>query len=162
MPRERRGLSDDAIRALWRLVVVVVAVGVVLTALVIVIAAHEHGPVSEDRVLANATGYGTFLAPTQTSLIFTFSCVRADAGGRSLPAGPYQVPSVDLRFDVAISRGAGRSPAIESVTLRQFLADEQSSAFHAYVERSPTRDVVTDAPGTTGCAGTITGDGGAT
>lgn len=160
MPTERRGLSDDAIGALWRLVVIVVVGGVALTTLVIVIAVHLHGPVSEDPVLADASGYGTYLTPTPTSLIFTFSCVRTDVGSRPLARGVYQVPSAHLRFVVAVPRGPGQSPGLESVSLRQFLSDEKSSTFQAYVELSPTRDVVTDAPGTSGCAGTITNTGG--
>lgn len=155
----RPEFEADAAALLWRLLAIVVVVGVALLAVLLVIGSHIHPPTSSDPVLRDGAGYARYVGATSTSLIVSLSCVTSTSPRVSLHPGVYQVPVAGLTIDVAIATTVRRAPIVQSESAVNFERTTLSGQFHGYVVETSTTKRLTDAPGSTGCAGTISNSG---
>jgi hypothetical protein len=159
MSPDQSDVADDAASLLWRFLAFALVIAGLLLALVVFIGAHEHAPVANDPILSNATGYGQFIEQFGSVLIVDLSCVTSNSAHEVGTSGLFQLPTSHLTIDIAVPIDSGRSFTTETIPLRQFILDESIDKFRAYFTSSPTLQLVTDAPRTTGCAGTLSPNG---
>lgn len=158
MASVRPEYQADAAALLWKLLAIVVIVGGVLLAVLIVVG-DTHGPASSDPVLRDATGYGRYVGSTDTALVFSMSCATSTVTNERLVTGSYLVPTAHLTIEVSVARGGGRPPVVRRESVTAFRHGAAPGTFRGYVTESGSTSLVTDVPGSRGCAGTITATG---
>jgi len=158
MAQVRPDYQADAAVLLWKLLAIVVVVGGLLLALLIVVGDGHRS--SGDPVLLDATGYGRYVGSTETALVFSMSCATSTVTNERLVTGSYLVPTAHLTIEVEVARGGGRTPVLHRESVSSFRDSTATGTFRGYVTESGSTSLVTDAPGSGGCAGTITASGG--
>lgn len=155
MAQVRPEYQADAAVLLWKLLAIVVVIGGLLLAVLIVVG-NGHRSTS---VLRDATGYGRYVRSTDTALVFSMSCVTSTVTNERLVPGSYLVPVAHLTIEVEVARGGGRPPVVRRESVTAFRDGTAPGTFRGYVTESGSTSLVTDAPGSGGCAGTITATG---